>query len=254
MSKKIIELSTPEVVDMADDWYVHATTSHFWIKSRYRALKNCAIFKKIAKPRFFEIGCGNGAIINQFEGDLDAVVDGCDLNMFALEQIKEEKGNVYCLNIYDKPKELIAKYDGIILMDVIEHIDDDADFVRTGMSYSKPGGYVLINVPALNKLFSRYDTAAGHKRRYTKKMLRELFDKCGLEEVRIQYWGFSLLPIALIRKVVLAFVSKENIIATGFKPPTSFVNKLFNSILKLENGLLKSPPIGTSLIAIGKIK
>jgi hypothetical protein len=181
-------------------------------------------------------------------------VDGCDLNMLALHQIGKTKGRVLCLDIFDKPKDLLEKYDGVLLFDVIEHINDDSIFLENSLKYVKKGGLVIINLPALNSLFSKYDIASGHKRRYNKKMTSELFSKCNVEEISISYWGLSLVPIAVIRKIMLNLVSKEKIILKGFKPPNSTINKILNWTLALENKLIKSPSLGTSIRAIGRAK
>ena len=249
----IVCLSQPEQVDMADAWYEFAQANHFWIKSRFRAIQSQLKGYAVGK-RFLEIGCGHGVVITQFEDAYGTTVDGCDLNMLALNQVKNTKGTIYCLDIYDQPEQLLERYDGVLLLDVIEHIDDHAHFLKTGLRYAKTGGLVIINVPALNTLFSKYDTAAGHKRRYTKKTMRKLLEDCGVEDIKMAYWGFSLLPIAVIRKFILRFVREEKIIATGFKTPGEFSNHVLNALLKTENALLKKPPLGTSLIAIGRVK
>ena len=128
------------------------------------------------------------------------------------------------------------------------------DFLKTSIKYLKDDALVIVNVPALNALFSRYDTAAGHKRRYTKKMMRKLFADCGISDVQTHYWGFSMLPIAVVRKFVLMFVSQEKIISTGFEIPNSFSNKALNWLLKTGIKIMSSPPLGTSLIAVGRIR
>jgi hypothetical protein len=122
------------------------------------------------------------------------------------------------------------------------------------MKYAKKGGLVIINVPALNILFSKYDSIVGHKRRYNKKMISELFAKCNLEEISVSYFGLSLIPIAIARKLMINFVREEKAILKGFKPPNSTTNKILNWILALENKLIKSPSLGTSIIAIGRVK
>lgn len=251
-NNKIEILSPPEAVDMADDWYQLASLDHFWMKSRFRAVESILAKEKIGLT-FLEIGCGHGAVIKQFEDRFDAEVDGCDLNMLALNQIKETRGKIFCLDIFDKPKELLDKYDGVLLLDVIEHINNDSFFLENSLAYVKKGGLVIINVPALNSLFSKYDISAGHKRRYNKRMMRELFRKCNIKEVSISYWGLSLIPIAIIRKIMLNFISKEKIISKGFKTPNQTVNTIFNWMLTVENKIFKSPCLGTSLIAIGRI-
>lgn len=252
-NNKIEILSTPIEVDMADDWYQHASANHFWIKSRFRAIKSRLREQEIGR-NLFEIGCGHGIIIKQFEKEFDLIVDGCDLNMFALKDIGNTRGKIFCLNIYEKHEELLHKYDSVLLMDVIEHIENDLLFLENSIKYLKKGGLVIINVPALNSLFSKYDIVAGHKRRYNKRMMKELFKKCNIEEISISYWGFLLIPVAMIRKLILKFVSKSKIISTGFNPPNFIVNKLLNVILSLENQFISSPVLGTSLIAVGRVK
>jgi 2-polyprenyl-3-methyl-5-hydroxy-6-metoxy-1,4-benzoquinol methylase len=255
MTDKDIEiLSAAEQVDMADEWYEHATLNHFWIKSRYTALKKVNEIKNLADKNLFEVGCGHGVIMEQFEQQPGVTVDGCDLNMYALKKIGKVKGRKLCLNVFDKPEALLSKYDGVLLMDIIEHIDNDSEFLKTSLAYVKPNGLVVINVPALNSLYSKYDEILGHKRRYTTEMLRTLFEKNGIEEIKIQYWGLFLMPIAMIRKVVMKYTAEDKIAKNGFKPPNALINKLFGMLLSVEAKLFKSPFIGTSVVAVGRLK
>ena len=251
-NNRIEILSAPEKVEMADEWYNYASLDHFWIKSRYRAIVS-KLNKKNTDSYFFEIGCGHGIVIKQFEDKHNFTVDGCDLNMLALKKIRDIKGNIYCLDITERPKRLLNKYDGILLMDVIEHIENDYEFVLNSIKYSKIDGFIIINVPALNLLSSKYDKSVGHKRRYNKRMMRKLFQECGIEEVSIFYWGITLIPIAIIRKIFLMFVREDKIVSSGFKKPNKFINNALNWILKIENKYIKSPTLGTSLAAIGRI-
>ena len=64
-----------------------------------------------------------------------------------------------------------ARFDSLIYIDVIEHIEDDRKELELAMSYLKPGGHLVILVPAHNFLMSPFDKAIGHYRRYDKKML-----------------------------------------------------------------------------------
>ena len=61
---------------------------------------------------------------------------------------------------------LLHAYDMILLMDVIEHIDDDVGFLTAALKHLKSDGVVVINVPAHMSFYSKYDEVAGHKRRY----------------------------------------------------------------------------------------
>jgi SAM-dependent methyltransferase len=63
------------------------------------------------------------------------------------------------------------KFDAIIYIDVIEHIENDAEELKKASTFLKPNGHLIILVPAHNYLFSEFDKAIGHYRRYNKKML-----------------------------------------------------------------------------------
>ena len=252
MNNNIIELSAPESVNMADEWFQIASMDHFWRSWRFIYIKkNESIFLN-QYNKILEIGCGNGIILRQFEKYSNKIIDGCDLNLYALSKIDNFNGKKYIYNIYDLNPNMVGNYDCIILLDVIEHIDADIEFLKVAVKHLKNGGYVVINVPALNWLFSQYDIKAGHKRRYTKKTLKKLFQKSGVEIVKMQYWGLSLIPLALMRKIIL-MVSKKNIIKTGFQPPKKWINSFLRILMKIETRLFEYPPIGTSLLAIGKV-
>jgi 2-polyprenyl-3-methyl-5-hydroxy-6-metoxy-1,4-benzoquinol methylase len=253
INKNIEIISPPEKVDMADDWYNFANLNHFWIQARFDALKTHLSEVDLSGTRLFEVGCGNGLIINQFEDAFNTTVDGCDLNMLALNQAKDNRGKLYCLNIFESPQSFIKKYDGVLLMDVIEHIGDDNTFLNAACQFVKDEGIVMINVPAINSFFSKYDTAAGHKRRYDKEMMLKLFRHNNITPLSIAYWGLTMVPILLLRKLVLGISSGNNTIKTGFQPPNQLANRMLKGTLSLENAVFKSPFIGTSLIAIGKL-
>jgi len=251
---RITLLSPPADVDMADAWYDIASLDHFWIKARFDAAMRASVVNGLKNARLLEIGCGHGLVMQQFETLDNVTVDGCDLNMFALRKVGRVKGDLYSLNIFENPKQLLNRYDGILLMDVIEHIDDDVGFVRESCKYLTHNGLVIVNVPALNSLFSKYDLMAGHKRRYTKGMMEEVFAKNGIEKLSIEYWGLFMIPIAIVRKLLLTFVPDGKVISRGFAPPGALANRLLNSLAKAENWLFRSPFSGTSVIAVGRLK
>ena len=64
------------------------------------------------------------------------------------------------------------KFDSVMYIDVIEHIEKDKDELTTSLSYLKDGGYLIVLVPAYNFLYNDFDKAIGHYRRYSRKLLR----------------------------------------------------------------------------------
>ncbi len=248
----IIEISESAHVSMDNQWYDISPIDHFWIKWRFQAVIRNPLVKVLSEMRLLEIGCGHGIVMRQFESLPNVTVDGCDLNPNALTKVSKGKGDIFLLNIFDEPPQLLGKYSGIILFDVLEHLEDDDAFLRTACKYLQNEGLVMINVPAFNTLFSKYDSKMGHLRRYKKQGLQKLFRDNNIEVVSIRYWGFSLWPIVFIRKFILMFTKDEKIVETGFKLPGKLTNLFFNALMKLELLLCRNPPAGSSLMAVGK--
>jgi hypothetical protein len=118
----------------------------------------------------------------------------------------------------------------------------------------KPGGIVAINVPAHMSLYSKYDKVAGHKRRYNRERLHLLFETSNVTPVAIVNWGFSMVPLLIVRKLVLQFVSEERTIETGFAPPNGLMNSGLNLLKATETCIPFGMPIGSSIMALGRLK
>lgn len=77
--------------------------------------------------------------------------------------------------------------DAVVAVNVLEHVQDDAGFVRAAVRALAPGGHLCLFVPALPALFGSLDRAFEHHRRYTRPMLRGLLDGAGLRTLRLGY-------------------------------------------------------------------
>src|ERR1044072_5334986 len=177
---QIETISEPQAVSMADDWIQFATSDHFWMQWRHRILLRTIKRAGIPLRRALEIWCGHGVARDMLERDLGITVDGCDLNRTALEMAKPGKGKLFIYNIFDQEPSLLGRYDAVFLLDVIEHIDDDDAFLTAPLRHLRLGGLVVVNVPASMLLFSEYDRAAGHVRRYLAGRLGQLLRRSGV--------------------------------------------------------------------------
>lgn len=245
-------LSPATSVSMADEWFEFATADHFWMRWRHQVLLRqlCRANRSIRNG--LEIGCGHGVVREMLERDLEIPIDGCDLNEHALQMANKGEGRLMVYNIFDEDASLLNAYDMILLMDVVEHIDDDLFFLNAALKHLKPGGIVAINVPAHMRLYSKYDEVAGHKRRYNTANIKELFRAAKVEPISIVQWGFSLMPLLLARKAVLSFVSRERTIRIGFASPNILLRRILGTLQSIETHMPFSMPLGSSILAIGQ--
>lgn len=249
---KVEFLSEPSSVSMADEWFEFASAEHFWMRWRHRILLQRLNRLDQSITNALEIGCGNGVVREMLERDLGIPVDGCDLNQHALESASKGKGRLLIYDVFDQDLRMVNAYDMILLMDVIEHIDDDLAFLNASLNHLAPGGIVVINVPAHMLFYSKYDQVAGHKRRYNRGDIETLFRAAKVATLSVTHWGFSLLPLLLARKLVLSFVSHERTIQTGFAPPNTLLRRGLDALQAIETHLPFSMPLGSSILAIGR--
>jgi SAM-dependent methyltransferase len=244
------------MTDFPDEWYALNQADHFWFAWRLRALQRLLSDRAAAAQvplRALDVGCGIGFLRSQIESITRWTIDGVDLNESALQKALPSRGRTLLYNIEDRSEVLKEQYDVVILFDVVEHIDDPAKFLAAALWHLKPGGRVIINVPALRLLYSRYDQLVGHFRRYDRRSLRQLLENpaVGLQPVDMRYWGFSLVPIAWLRKFALRkSQTPEEAVAIGFNSRAQWINQLFGVAMHIETGILQHPWVGSSLMAL----
>ena len=136
----------------------------------------------------------------------------------------------------------------------LEHIDNDNEFLQSCYFHLKKDGFLVINVPSIPELFSKYDNAVGHIRRYKKENLRNLLVKNNFKIFLIKYWGFLLVPLLFLRKVMtnLSKKNKEEIIKKGMDTQPKIILFVINMLKYLELKLFKVSILGSSLVSIVK--
>ncbi len=250
IKEKIKYVSNPSAVSMGDTWFTSVSINHFWIKRRFEIIKK--LFRKELNEnlKIAEIGCGTGLVQFQLEQEFNVMVDGFDLNKEALENNISQKSEIYCYDIYEKKEQFERKYDVIFLMDVIEHIDDEIKFIDGLKFMLKPNGKLLVNVPAFQNFYSIYDKQVGHIRRYNYAQLAKVFGKCHFKVQSWSYWGFTLVPLLILRKAYLMFVQKEKIVEKGISANSKIANYLLSIFSSLE--FIPQKFLGSSLFIVFK--
>jgi hypothetical protein len=174
--------------------------------------------------------------------------DGFDLNLPALRQSVARHGNLFYYDVTERRQEFREAYDLVILFDVLEHINREADFLEAVSFCLKRGGILLINVPALQTLYSAYDLIAGHLRRYTISLLRSVVERAGMRSLKETYWGLPLVPLLFLRMLYLRGVNADAVIEQGFATRNHAVNNALKLLASAE--FIPNKFLGTSVMAL----
>lgn len=144
----------------------------------------------LAGDRLLEVGSGLGGNVPHYahlsrditllEPDGDLIAESRRYTAGCGHHLHHIQGTTGSLS----PDAIQDGFDAILYSDVLEHIEDSIDEVRRAAQLLRPGGRLVVVVPAYPALFSEFDAAIGHYRRYTRRMLTEEFS-AGFPEGRI---------------------------------------------------------------------
>jgi cyclopropane fatty-acyl-phospholipid synthase-like methyltransferase len=233
---------------MGDDWFGIANLDHFWIQRRFEVLRKLAGRLIQQSTCIAEVGCGHGLLQRQIEDHYHREVTGFDLNEGALQQTASRVSPVCCYDVFQKSREYQSHFDLLLLFDVLEHLRDEDSFLDAIKFHVAPQGSILINVPALQSLYSVYDSEVGHFRRYNIASLTRVVQRSGLIVKAWTYWGLPLLPLLMIRKLWLMTQPRERIISSGMDSRGSVMNHLLLWTSRFEP--VPQRLVGTSLMAV----
>ena len=251
-------LAPAQASEFPEQWYELSRPDHFWFQWRLAAaLRQIAdVGIALDRPlRVLDVGAGGGALRDQLEGATSWTIDVADLNAAALARVRDGRGRTLCYDVLHPRSELLAAYDVVLLFDVLEHIDDARLFLEATLGHVKPGGVLLLNVPACQLLYGAYDVAAGHLRRYGKATLAAELRGTDGEVVDMRYWGLLMVPLLLLRRwTVRRGESLGDCVRQGFEPPGPLAHALLRAAARIETALLHRPPLGSSLLLAARRK
>jgi 2-polyprenyl-3-methyl-5-hydroxy-6-metoxy-1,4-benzoquinol methylase len=169
---------------------------HPWWAARARLAMALLAKRGILPPAsVLEAGCGWGVNLDSLE-KAGYRVTGLDVSRRILEYIDQPKRSLIEADLLQPlPPDLPPLSDAVLALDVIEHIDDDRAAVRRLAELVRPGGLVIVSVPALPDLWSEYDEIQGHRRRYVPASLSALFAGSPLELNQVLWWGAWMVPV-----------------------------------------------------------
>lgn len=212
------------------------------------------IFDRIHKflgDRVIEIGSGIGALGRRLVGKKSFVVL-TDLREDYIHELKRrfnghDTVQLRRMDVLQPDADLMkGEFDSAVSCNCIEHIEDDVTALRNIAAMVRPGGRVVILVPAFPLLFSPLDKNLGHWRRYTRLSLRERFELAGLEMDTSFYmnWVGACGWFVAGRLFRQSSISKFHVrLHKVVQPPARFLERLF---------FRNRPPFGLSVIGVGR--
>jgi SAM-dependent methyltransferase len=223
---------------------------HWWYVARREILSEVILRYSRPDPhaRILEIGCGTGhnlPMLAQF-----GLLDACELDDEARQLATQRLGRpVRESRLPDLSAFEPASYDFIALLDVLEHVEEDKSALHAVRQLLKPGGKLLLTVPANKWMWSGHDVAHHHFRRYSRSDLKRLVQGTDFRVRLLSYFNTLLFPpIAAVRAAnkLLKRVEADDAL------PSAVVNRLLQKLFSIEKNLVgRLPmPFGVSLVAV----
>lgn len=217
--------------------------------------------------RVLDVGCGAGRVLQMLTEY--GQVYGTDLSSLALEFCRKRGFNGVCqANIIEGLPFPNASFDLITALDVVEHLHDDAAGLRNLWQALKPGGLLVVSVPAYQFMFSYWDEMLGHQRRYTRLTLLARLEQAGFVIEKSSYTNTAtLLPAVTFRLFKSIWLRMRpsrnplkvrpvaaNQVETDFVDLPAPLNRLLIKVYQLEAVLLRVTrlPFGLAVIAVAR--
>ncbi len=202
--------------------------------------------------KLLNVGCGTGGTLPMLEKY--GTVDNVDTAAAAIKYMKRRGYTRVTKVDGSKLPFRPASYDIVAAFDVLEHISDDVDALREWSRVLKPGGRILLSVPAYQWLWSMHDVSLHHKRRYTRSRLQKTAQTAGLELVRGSYAIVAPLPFIVLFRLLRSFSKKKVTAETSYVSVPRFLNQFAVGLLSIEAWLHTYIrfPLGTSLVVVLK--
>ncbi|MCA1595449.1 MAG: class I SAM-dependent methyltransferase, partial [Chloroflexi bacterium] len=215
--------------------------------------------------RLLDAGCGTGATLRSVR---PAALDpsgfvpeawGLDMSAEALHFASQKCGAGLVCGSAEALPFADRTFQTVLLLDVLEHLDDDRKGAAEALRVLVPGGCLAVTVPAYPSLWSDHDVALHHRRRYVRRQINTLLRDAGFHVLYLGHAYASVLPIVaavrLARRVSSAHCRTANSVpCADLGDVHPFLNSLLLNVMRLESRILerRTLPFGSSILAIAQ--
>ena len=227
-------------------------STHWWYRARRDILASyLARYGELpTDARILEIGCGTGHNLPMLAtfGRVDAIEIDPAARAIAGERLGKPVGDAPLPAL---PGVERGAYDLVAVLDVVEHIEADVAALAAMRSLLRPGGKILIAVPAHQWMWSAHDTVNHHHRRYSPKTLKAAIAAAGLEPHKLGWMNSLLFPAAVAARLAGKLTGRDD---SDDSPPAKPLNAVFEAVFRLERHLVGRVPLtpGLSIVTLAR--
>ncbi len=233
-------------------FYGEVYRSHWWWQSRegnvLRVLDQ-HFHRRDGAAKVLDIGCGDGFIWPRLTGV--GSVEGIEPDPVLVAPDSPYRDRIEHTGLLEG-RERGHDHDLVLMLDVLEHIENESGSLDRVAELLAPGGTLLLTVPALQSLWSEFDELSGHFRRYDRKSLRAALQRAGLEVVHLRYtYAWTVLPLFLRRLFFSADAAEHSHFV---KAPVRPVNTFLRLLSLADHAVTRRLPVpfGSSLTAVAR--
>jgi len=227
-----------------------AELEFWWFAGKGRLVEEWAGQWLMAGAEHLDVGCGTGANLERVSGT--GRWTGLDNSAEAIGFCVERGHQRLCRGEAQGLPFAAGSFDGAMALDVLEHADNDKGMVEEIFRVLRPGGRVIVTAPAYPILWSAHDLALGHKRRYTRGLLRELLEEEDFRVLRLTHFMGFLFPAMFLGKLLQQWFGDPGDTISYEWP--GWANRALGGMVSAEIGWLKKHgmPWGTTLLAVAE--
>lgn len=222
---------------------------HWWWQARRRFVLSWLNRLAARRPlrRTLDVGCGDGLFFDELSRFGE--VWGVEPDPSLVDPSGRWAGRIR-LEPFGKGYRDERRYDLVLMLDALEHIEDDAAAAAAARELLLPGGFLFLTVPAMPRLWSVHDEANRHFRRYTRRGLTAVLEGAGLRVETARYYFGWPAPLMLARKLLPA--GRAAAADYEVRPPSPPVNGALYAVSVAEQALTgcAGTPLGSSLFAV----
>lgn len=205
---------------------------------------------KSGPPAILDLGCGTGVVLREMGEWAEPM--GVDMSTLALAFCRRRNLTRLVAARGESLPLQDETFDGVVALDIFEHIHDDAAALQEAHRILRPGGVLVLSVPAFRMLWGPHDVALMHQRRYRARQVRARLTNAGFEVQRLSYSIFLLFPVVL---VIRAFEKlKRGKPEASLPAVPRWFNRALVALQDLEAAMIRrcSLPWGSSVVAVAR--